>query len=279
MGLDVCLHVAKILSGVLRAEPPQLLADKVAAGKLGARAGAASTLWRRPGGQAAAGSPAPDDDLVDRLVLPLVNEAVAFLREGVVADEDLIDAGAIFGSGSHRSAAVRCTTRANADTRRRRQACSAANDMGHASRRTMAGIGCARRRDLVGTSAGARMLASALRDSYLELSDDQANRTRAARLSPLDGLKQENLHALVKKTDPRRAARRNAVQGRRHRQAHGLPGERHRRAREGDATIATIAGHAAMPAIPSHRSCRAAKRRSRDPTSSTSRSTATCSTS
>src|SRR5690606_39346004 len=38
-------------------------------------------------------------DLEDRLVLPLVNEAVAALHEGVVADADLLDAGVIFGTG------------------------------------------------------------------------------------------------------------------------------------------------------------------------------------
>ena len=32
-------------------------------------------------------------------MLPLVNEAMAVLREGVVADADLVDAGVIFGSG------------------------------------------------------------------------------------------------------------------------------------------------------------------------------------
>jgi 3-hydroxyacyl-CoA dehydrogenase/enoyl-CoA hydratase/3-hydroxybutyryl-CoA epimerase len=41
----------------------------------------------------------PDPDLQDRLMLPMVNEAVAILREGIVADEDLIDAGTIFGTG------------------------------------------------------------------------------------------------------------------------------------------------------------------------------------
>ncbi len=39
------------------------------------------------------------DDLEDRLILPLVNEAVALWREGVVAEADLIDAGVIFGTG------------------------------------------------------------------------------------------------------------------------------------------------------------------------------------
>ena len=38
-------------------------------------------------------------DLEDRLILPMVNECVAILREGVVVDEDLIDAGVIFGTG------------------------------------------------------------------------------------------------------------------------------------------------------------------------------------
>ena len=39
------------------------------------------------------------DDLEDRLILPLLNEAVACLHDGVVADSDLLDAGVIFGTG------------------------------------------------------------------------------------------------------------------------------------------------------------------------------------
>jgi 3-hydroxyacyl-CoA dehydrogenase/enoyl-CoA hydratase/3-hydroxybutyryl-CoA epimerase len=38
-------------------------------------------------------------DLQDRLLLPLLNEAVAALHDGVVADADLLDAGVIFGTG------------------------------------------------------------------------------------------------------------------------------------------------------------------------------------
>ena len=38
-------------------------------------------------------------DLQDRLVLPLLNEAVAALHDGVVADPDLLDAGVVFGTG------------------------------------------------------------------------------------------------------------------------------------------------------------------------------------
>ncbi|MGH8030246.1 MAG: 3-hydroxyacyl-CoA dehydrogenase NAD-binding domain-containing protein, partial [Arenimonas sp.] len=48
--------------------------------------------------------PVPPDyqapaDLEDRLVLALLNEAVACLHDGVVADSDLLDAGVIFGTG------------------------------------------------------------------------------------------------------------------------------------------------------------------------------------
>ena len=37
--------------------------------------------------------------LAERLILPLLNEAVACLDAGIVADEDLLDAGVIFGTG------------------------------------------------------------------------------------------------------------------------------------------------------------------------------------
>jgi 3-hydroxyacyl-CoA dehydrogenase/enoyl-CoA hydratase/3-hydroxybutyryl-CoA epimerase len=35
----------------------------------------------------------------DRLILALANECAAALREGIVEDADLVDAGVIFGSG------------------------------------------------------------------------------------------------------------------------------------------------------------------------------------
>ena len=48
-----------------------------------------------------AGTPAgaPPPDLIDRLILVLVNECAACLREHVVEDPDLIDAAVIFGTG------------------------------------------------------------------------------------------------------------------------------------------------------------------------------------
>ena len=39
------------------------------------------------------------EELRDRLVLRLINESLACLREGVVKDADMVDAGVIFGTG------------------------------------------------------------------------------------------------------------------------------------------------------------------------------------
>ena len=99
VGLDVAQHVAKILSGVLRAEPPRLLTEKVAAGHLGVKSGRGFYVYSDGRPLKNKEFAAPDDELVDRLVLPLINEAVACLDEGVVADADLLDAGVVFGTG------------------------------------------------------------------------------------------------------------------------------------------------------------------------------------
>jgi 3-hydroxyacyl-CoA dehydrogenase/enoyl-CoA hydratase/3-hydroxybutyryl-CoA epimerase len=100
VGLDVALHVADILSGVLAAAPPELLREKVAKGELGAKTGRGFYIYD------SRGKPIKDrtrsafgDELPDRLLLPLINDAVACLHEGIVDDADLLDAGVIFGAG------------------------------------------------------------------------------------------------------------------------------------------------------------------------------------
>jgi 3-hydroxyacyl-CoA dehydrogenase/enoyl-CoA hydratase/3-hydroxybutyryl-CoA epimerase len=99
VGLDVALHVAKILSGVLRTDPPQLLVDKVAAGELGTKTGRGFYAYVDGRATKKKDFVPPDQELIDRLLLPLVNESVACLDEGVVGDADLLDAGAVFGAG------------------------------------------------------------------------------------------------------------------------------------------------------------------------------------
>jgi 3-hydroxyacyl-CoA dehydrogenase / enoyl-CoA hydratase / 3-hydroxybutyryl-CoA epimerase len=101
VGLDVCLHVGRILSSAFGGPAPAAVVPLVEAGKLGRKTGEGLYRWHegkavKPPVASSAGAPA---DLQDRLLLALVNEAMAVLRERVVADADLIDAGVIFGSG------------------------------------------------------------------------------------------------------------------------------------------------------------------------------------
>jgi 3-hydroxyacyl-CoA dehydrogenase / enoyl-CoA hydratase / 3-hydroxybutyryl-CoA epimerase len=100
VGLDVALHVADILAPVLGVSPPDALRQKVAKGELGAKTGRGFYSYG-PDGKAVRQKVAaePDATLTDRLILPLINEAVACLDEGVVADADLVDAGVVFGTG------------------------------------------------------------------------------------------------------------------------------------------------------------------------------------
>jgi 3-hydroxyacyl-CoA dehydrogenase / enoyl-CoA hydratase / 3-hydroxybutyryl-CoA epimerase len=101
VGLDVGAHVGEIIARELGRPVPELprLAALLAAKKLGRKSGEGFYVWQdgkavKSGG----GSPAPED-LEDRLILVLVNECVACLRERVVEDADLVDAAVIFGTG------------------------------------------------------------------------------------------------------------------------------------------------------------------------------------
>jgi len=99
VGLDVASHVGKILAEAFGLPVPRGTAELLAAGHVGRKSGRGYYEWRdgKPVKPQAQGS-APGD-LTDRLVLQYVNEAVACLRERVVEDADLLDAGMIFGTG------------------------------------------------------------------------------------------------------------------------------------------------------------------------------------
>jgi 3-hydroxyacyl-CoA dehydrogenase/enoyl-CoA hydratase/3-hydroxybutyryl-CoA epimerase len=102
VGLDVCKHVGDIVSKALNKQQPDTsrIDALLAAKKLGRKSGEGFYLWRDGKAVKNSGAAAePPADLEDRLILILANECVAVLREGIVADADLIDAGVIFGSG------------------------------------------------------------------------------------------------------------------------------------------------------------------------------------
>jgi 3-hydroxyacyl-CoA dehydrogenase/enoyl-CoA hydratase/3-hydroxybutyryl-CoA epimerase len=103
VGLDVAAHVGEIVARELGRPAPDLtrLRELLAAKKLGRKSGEGFYVWKD--GKALKPAPAPGvtapADLIDRLILVLVNECTACLREHVVDDPDLIDAAVIFGTG------------------------------------------------------------------------------------------------------------------------------------------------------------------------------------
>ena len=101
VGLDICLSVAEILSQRLGGTVPDILQDKVSSGYLGIKSGKGFYEYHK--GKAIKPKPEKNNinskEIQDRLVLRLLNEAVACLREGVVESEDMLDAGIIFGTG------------------------------------------------------------------------------------------------------------------------------------------------------------------------------------
>lgn len=99
VGLDVVMSVGKVFFEA-GSEVPPVLATRFAAKKFGKKTGEGFYVWQneKPVKPPAAGQSEPDD-LQDRLLLPLINEAVAVLRQRIVEDADLIDAGVIFGAG------------------------------------------------------------------------------------------------------------------------------------------------------------------------------------
>lgn len=101
VGLDIGLHVAETLRDDLdkpMADISQTLRDKVEAGHLGKKSGRGFYDWSD-------GAPRPDsdadapDDLIDRLILPMLNACVEVLREGVATGEDQVDGAMIFATG------------------------------------------------------------------------------------------------------------------------------------------------------------------------------------
>ena len=102
VGLDVAAHVGEIIARELGRPVTQIarLSELIAAKQLGRKSGAGFYPWRdgkalKPPAPGAAAPP----DLIDRMILVMVNECVACLRERVVDSIDLADAAVVFGTG------------------------------------------------------------------------------------------------------------------------------------------------------------------------------------
>ncbi|HEY0662738.1 MAG TPA: 3-hydroxyacyl-CoA dehydrogenase NAD-binding domain-containing protein [Lysobacter sp.] len=101
VGLDVGAGVAAELAPFLGVAVPAALSGQIEPGKRGKKDGQGLYKWEN--GKAVKPELPKDyrapEDLEDRLILPLLNEAVACLHDGVVSDAELLDAGVIFGTG------------------------------------------------------------------------------------------------------------------------------------------------------------------------------------
>lgn len=101
VGLDVCLSVAKNLVAHYGGQVPERLQQMVEAGYLGVKSSRGFYEYQQGKKQASTVSSSKPTvpDLADRMILRMVNESVACLSEGVVGEQDLLDAGMIFGTG------------------------------------------------------------------------------------------------------------------------------------------------------------------------------------
>lgn len=101
VGLDICLHVAENLAESMPLTVSEHLRDLVNKKILGKKTGQGFYTFKngklvKP--KTANNYVAPTD-IKERLILRLINETMACLREKVADNQDLIDAGIIFGTG------------------------------------------------------------------------------------------------------------------------------------------------------------------------------------
>ena len=100
VGLDICKNVASILSKTTGTDLPKNLDKIVSAGNLGKKTGSGFYSYKK--GKVQKNKKIQHKNLQkiqDRMIMKLLNESVACLREGIVENEDMIDAGVIFGTG------------------------------------------------------------------------------------------------------------------------------------------------------------------------------------
>ena len=195
VGLDVCKHVGDIVSARAEQAETRHVAHRRADRRQETRSQERRRFLRvarRQGREVRRARVAePPADLEDRLILALANECAAVLREGIVTDADLVDAGVIFGSGfaPFRGGPLTYARKRGIDAviARLTELARAYGprftpDKGWSQLRTSA----------LSTPPG--VLAFRACDDAREVSVELLRS-----LTPLEGMKRENLHALAKK--------------------------------------------------------------------------------
>ena len=100
VGLDICQSVAKNLSEAFGFDVPEVLQKLVAAKNLGKKTGRGFYHYKKGKAIKDRDVKLGDQDMIQkRLLYRLLNESAACIREKIVSDKDLLDAGVIFGTG------------------------------------------------------------------------------------------------------------------------------------------------------------------------------------
>lgn len=101
IGLDVCLRHGEAMRETTGIEPPEALRERVAEGHFGERTNAGFHDWRNGQHVHASLPPGqhPFDEIARSLIDPVLEQARQCRDEGVLIEEDRLDAGAILGFG------------------------------------------------------------------------------------------------------------------------------------------------------------------------------------
>jgi len=101
VGLDICQSVVAYMGDQHDVKMPGNFQTLIQQGRLGKKKGAGYYTYsnNKPKKEKLGKGYRPPVDLMDRLILRLINESVACLREEVVSDGDLLDAGMVYGTG------------------------------------------------------------------------------------------------------------------------------------------------------------------------------------
>jgi 3-hydroxyacyl-CoA dehydrogenase/enoyl-CoA hydratase/3-hydroxybutyryl-CoA epimerase len=101
VGLDVCMKVVTMLGGESTKKEAALLQEKVHAGELGRKSGKGFYVWEKGKPQRADSDTGHYalEEITESLMQPYFDACEAALADGIVEDEDVLDAGMIFGTG------------------------------------------------------------------------------------------------------------------------------------------------------------------------------------